>query len=202
VGEDVTYKDALIGEMLKLSSDSKVRFVGYNVARGPQFNDTLTLCPGHCLIETPCAENLIMGLAMGLSLEGFKPIACFERMDFLLGAMDAIVNHLCTLPELSGDQFDFPVVIRTCVGSTKPLDPGPQHTRDYVSAIKMMAPSLRIERLLSIDDIQKCYGSVLSTREPIMLVEYRALYDKTFEGVPTGVDKAQKANSAPAGDST
>lgn len=186
MGDDVTYKDALIGEMLKLAEDKRVKFIGYNVAYGPQFNGTLTLCPRHCLIETPCAENLMMGIGMGMALEGFIPIVCFERMDFIFNGMDAIVNHLCKLPYLSGDQFDFPLVIRACVGHNKPLDPGPQHVMDYSRIVPQMC-HIDIRRLLSIEDIQKNYSEIPYITKPIMLVEYRSLYEMESTDVK-GID--------------
>jgi hypothetical protein len=67
-------------------------FIGYNVARGDAMG-TLKGIEENQKLETPVAENLMSGLAIGMSFEGFRPVLYFERHDFILVAMDAIVNH-------------------------------------------------------------------------------------------------------------
>ena len=50
--------------------------------------------PSKKKIETPVFEDAQMGMSIGLSLEGFIPITCFPRFDFLILAMNQLVNHL------------------------------------------------------------------------------------------------------------
>jgi pyruvate/2-oxoglutarate/acetoin dehydrogenase E1 component len=64
----------------------------------------------------PVAEELQMGMSIGLSLEGYLPISCYPRMDFLPRAMDQIVNHLDLLEDLSKGLFMPKVIIRTSIG--------------------------------------------------------------------------------------
>ena len=123
----MTYKENLHNKMLELSKDPLVRFLGYNTKYGHQFNGTLKGCEESC-IELPVAENLIMGLAIGMALEGYTPIVCIERMNFLWTCADAIINHLGKARELGWGQLD--VVIRTCICGNAPLDPGCQHQGD------------------------------------------------------------------------
>jgi len=131
----MTYKDHITHAMNKLAKDPKTVFVGYNLAYGSHAYGTLEGIPKNRILETPIAENLMVGMAMGMSLEGYKPIVIFERHDFLWIAMDAIRNHLDMMPRLSGGQFDFPVIIRTIVGTDTPLDPGVQHKQDYTDVL-------------------------------------------------------------------
>lgn len=169
----LTYKDELTLVMTELSNHKDVRFIGYNTAYGHRFNDTLVNVPMSSCIEMPVAENLIMGVGIGMSLEGYRPIVCIERMDFLWACADAIVNHLDKAKELGWPALK--VIIRTCVGGSAPLDPGCQHKGDYTEAFKRLlsAPVLAIKRC---EDVAKVYKEAMEHDGPVMCVEYKDLY--------------------------
>ena len=180
----MTYKDELTRVMTDISKDPNVMFIGYNTRYGHRFNGTLNgVCEGKCL-EMPVAENLIMGVAMGMSLEGYRPVVCLERMDFLWACADAIINHLDKAKQLGWPPLN--VVIRTCVGGHAPLDPGCQHTGDYVKAFSdlMVAPVVAIKRG---EEIDKVWKEAMRHEGPIMIVEYRELYNEPI--LPTVSDK-------------
>jgi pyruvate/2-oxoglutarate/acetoin dehydrogenase E1 component len=174
------YKDALKISMENLSKDSKVVFLGYNVCYGSKAYGTLANISKEQLLETPLAENLMMGLAMGMSLEGYRPVVFIERHDFLFNLLDGIVNHLDKIGRLSQGQFNLPVIIRAVVGSKKPLDPGLQHTQDYTEALKKMV-SFPVIELKKPEQIIIEYEKVTKTNSPILFVEWKELYD--LEGV-------------------
>lgn len=164
------YKQFLINEMYELSQDEKVRFIGYNTRYGHRMYGTLNKVPKKQCIEMPLCESLMVGMAEGMSLEGFKPIVCFERQDFMLIASDQIINHLALMPKLSGDQFHFPVVIRAIVGSRNPkFDLGLQHTKDLTYIFK---PYINI-----ISFTKKEYTNY-EWNEPIIITEQKELYEK------------------------
>jgi len=133
----MTNKELLTDINRVLAHDRRVRFIGYNTRYGHRMYGTLNEVPKRKCIETPVAESLMVGLAMGMSLEGFRPIIMFERMDFMLVAADQIINHLALLPKISGNQFQFPVLIRAIIGSQdKKFDLGLQHTKDLTYIFK------------------------------------------------------------------
>lgn len=170
------YKDAVKKSMDFLASDKKVLFVGYNTKYGSRAYGTMKdISFGKC-IETPVAENLMVGMAIGLSLEGYKPVLYFERHDFLLNGMDGIVNHLDKLNKMSANQFKMPVIIRAVVGGKKPINPGVQHTQDYTKAIREMI-SFPIIELKKVSEIIPAYKKALKTKGPIMIIEKRDLYE-------------------------
>ena len=68
---------------------------------------TLKDVPDDQKIETPVAENLMVGLAIGMSFEGFKPVVYFERHDFMLVAADAISNHIDKIERISHGESRF-----------------------------------------------------------------------------------------------
>ena len=121
------YREALCWAMEHLVTRCNAVFLGYNISLGSQAYGTLTHVPAHHKLEMPVAENLMAGLAIGLALAGERPVLFFERHDFVLNALDALVNHLDKLELMSHGQFCAPVIVRAAVGSRRPLDPGPQH---------------------------------------------------------------------------
>lgn len=161
----MTYKENLHNKMLELSRDPLVRFLGYNTRYGHQFNGTLKGCEESC-IELPVAENLIMGLAIGMALEGYKPIVCIERINFLWTCADAIINHLDKAKQLGWGNL--PVIIRTCICGNTPLDPGCQHLGDYTDVWK---------KLLNNIYVTHSWDYINPTDLPIMVIEDRRDYE-------------------------
>lgn len=171
----MTYKQSLKNAMNKLALDEKRLFIGYNVKYGSKANGTLADVPDSQLIEMPVAENLIAGAAVGLALEGFKPVVWLERFDFILNALDAIVNHLDKLKEISKDEFDPHVVFRVNVGSSKnPLFTGPTHTQDFSEVMRKLV-SFPIVQINNANLIEQTYSNIDNTS--LLAVEYRDLYD-------------------------
>jgi pyruvate/2-oxoglutarate/acetoin dehydrogenase E1 component len=182
----MTYKESLTTSMDLLAMDPKTVFVGYNVRRGSMANGTLVNVPKKQLIETPVAENLMMGMAVGLSLEGFLPVVYFERFDFILNAMDAIINHLDKLAVLSTGQFKPKVIIRIVVGANAPLFTGPTHTQDFTEALRKLVsfPVIQLASLHPRDgQPTTIYGNALASPTSTAIVEYRELYPDTLREI-------------------
>ena len=99
----LTYKEALLKANTLLAADPKILYVGYGLKRGRALG-TLRDISEKQIIEMPVAENLMTGFAIGLSLKDYKPIVFIERMDFLMNALDAIVNHLDKIRKKSGNE--------------------------------------------------------------------------------------------------
>ena len=177
------YKDAIKQSMEMLAQDKNRVFLGYNVKFGSNAYGTLSDIPKSKLIETPVAENLMIGLATGMSLEGYLPVVFFERHDFMLDALDGIVNHLDKLESMSKGQYKTPVIIRAVIGSTKePLDAGIQHTQDFSEAFKKMIKFPIYEPKTSKEVIET-YLLVKKLSTPTMVIEQKGLYDIEFEEV-------------------
>lgn len=172
----MTYKDALTRSMELLAQDPARRFLGYNVKYGGKANGTLATVPEDRLIETPVAENLVAGLACGMSLEGFKPVVWFERFDFVLNALDAIVNHLDKIKEMSRGEFDPRVIFRCNVGGSKrPLYTGATHVQDFSSELRCMV-SFPVERVRTPDEVIDAYQRAAEADTSYLITEYRDSY--------------------------
>ena len=116
-GGKMTYKEHIIDSMEWLSEQKDTVFIGEGLINAGGIYGTMDKVPIKRCIEMPIAENLIVGAAMGLTLLGYRPIVVFQRMDFMLVAADAIINHLCKIPAMSGDRVKLPVIIRAIIGN-------------------------------------------------------------------------------------
>ena len=71
------FKDAVTQGMTELGDEGTI-FIGYSIIPGDAMG-TLKDVPQDQKIETPVAENLMVGLAIGMSFEGFKPVVYFDK---------------------------------------------------------------------------------------------------------------------------
>ena len=168
------YKQAINESMKQIGLYPNSVFLGYNVKYGKAAG-TLEGVSEDKLIETPVAENLMMGMAIGMSLNGKLPVVYFERFDFVLNAVDSILNHLDKIELLSDKEFIPRVIIRCVVGNTeKPLFSGPTHTQDF--SWMFLRSSFPLYLCATPDDIIDAYSLVLKTEKSAMVVEYKDLY--------------------------
>lgn len=135
---DLTYKAALRQSMTMLGKDPLVRVCGYGLKVGHE-KGSFAGVPFAQLQEFTVAEGLMTSAAIGLSLMGLKPVIFYERFDFVLNALDAIVNHLDAAEIISKGEFRPTAILRIVVGNTaNPLFTGHTHTRNHAEALKRM----------------------------------------------------------------
>lgn len=151
------YKSELIRSMNYLASKPDTIFLGQSVLySGNAIFNTLKEVPSKKKIETPVFEDAQMGMSIGLSLGGYVPITCFPRFDFLILAMNQMVNHLDKIRLMSRDEIRPRIIIRTSVGSKKPLDGGPQHTQNYTKMFKDILTEIKV---VYLDDPKKIFST-------------------------------------------
>jgi len=164
-----------------LAREERTLFLGYNVLMGSRAYGTLSRVPAEKCLETPVAENLMAGMAIGMAMEGLRPVLFYERHDFMLNALDALVNHLDKIDGLSRGRFKAPVIIRAVVGGTKPIYPGLQHTQDFSPLFRSLFRFPVLE-LGTEDDIPRLYQETLTREEPVMFIERKDLYESEWRG--------------------
>ena len=173
----MTYKEKITELFTEYSKDPQVVHVGYNVLYG-KAGGTLIGVDEKQLIETPVCENLMVGMAIGMSLSGYKPIVYFERMDFIMNAMDAIINHAVKLKDLSGGLFCPNVWLRCVVGnSKKPLYTGPTHTQDFG---RMFEPYMNVFEFSYAYDIENMFVNASMINAVRMTIEYKDDYEQVL----------------------
>ena len=158
--------------MLLLAADPRVVFLGQNVVYdgNVMFKD-LEGVPMDRRLELPVAEEMQMGMSIGLALQGYVPVSVYPRMDFLLLAMNQLVNHLDKLEAMSRGQYRPKVIIRTKRGAKTPLDAGPQHTQDHTTAFRMMLTNVGVVRLVAAQQAEAVYRAALASVQSTLVVE-------------------------------
>jgi len=174
-----TYKELLIDTMTLLAKDKRTLFIGQSVLfPGHALYNTIKHLPEGKRIEMPVCEELQTGICTGLALQGFIPVSIYPRMDFLICATNQIVNHLDKIEEMSSGEFKPKVIIRTAIGSNKPLMPGCQHNQDYTEALVKMLTNVDVVKLTNKEMIIPEYEKALKSKRSTILIELPELYDK------------------------
>ncbi len=121
-------------------------------------------------IELPVAEEMQMGMSLGMALEGYIPVTIYPRWNFLLLATNQLVNHLDKISEISNNKIKPQIIIRTAVGSVRPLDPQSQHKGDFSKAFKQMCNNIDVYKITKANEVFKTYKKVLKNKKRISLV--------------------------------
>ena len=161
------YRENIIRAMKLLSEDERVIFLGQGVAeKGTYMSTTLEGLPNR--LELPVAEEMQMGMSIGLSLTGKIPVSVYPRWNFLLCATNQLVNHL--------DKMKAHVIVRVGAGSTTPLYPGEQHVGDFTESFRLMCPNTRFVVLDSSDQVIPAYMEALNYNGPTVITELADAY--------------------------
>ena len=118
------YFDELKKSMSYLAKTKKTIFIGQAVEYpGTAITNTLKEIPKKKLYELPVCEEMQMGISIGLVMQNFVPISIYPRLNFLILSMNQLVNHLDKLNQMTKNKFKSKVIIRTSIGSERPLHP-------------------------------------------------------------------------------
>ena len=162
-----------------LAENPNTVFLGQAVAvAGTAMRSTLTEVADEKLIELPVAEEMQMGMTLGLALNGFIPVSIYPRWNFLLCSISQLVNHLDKVQVMANDGFKAKAIIHTGIGSERPLHPQFQHVGDYTDAIQKMCTTIDVIRLEEPEDIFPAYEKALLREDGrnTILVEYGDFY--------------------------
>lgn len=170
--KDISYKNAITEAMTEIGKCNSI-FIGYNVKNGNAMGSLINVDDSKKL-ETPVAENLMTGLAIGMSFEGFRPVLFFERHDFMLVAADAIINHVNYIERISHGEFTCPVIIKTVVADSGPFYSGPTHSQDFTEGFRHMV-DFPVYVPENGREMTLAYKWALQSNRPSMIVEKKSL---------------------------
>ena len=170
---DLSYKEAMIQTQTELGEEGAI-FIGYNVLYGNAIG-TLKNVLDEQKLETPVAENLMAGLAIGMSFEGYTPVVYYERHDFMLVAADAIINHIDKIERISHGEFKCPVIIRAVTADAGPFYSGITHSQDFTKVFKE-AVSFPVHDPVTGDDVIRAFRGAKESGRPAMIVERKSRY--------------------------
>lgn len=173
------YYDELCRSMEYLAYDQRVVFMGQAViAKGTAMTTTIDKISTSRKIELPVAEEMQMGMSVGMALAGFVPVTFYPRWNFLLLAVNQLVGHLDKLPIMSQGGYQPKVIVRTSVGSERPLHPQCQHVGDFTDAFRLMLSTVEVIRLDESEQIFPAYQKALERTDgrSTVLVEWGDFY--------------------------
>ena len=133
---------------------------------------------GERVIDLPLAENGCMGIAIGSSLVGMIPIVIHQRMDFLLLAMDQILNHAAKWNYMFGGHQSVPIVIKCTVGQG--WGQGPTHSQSLQALFSHM-PGVKVVMPSNPYDAKGLFTSSLEDPNPVVFIEQYLCYSTKGE---------------------
>ena len=175
------YFEELKKSMNWLSTKNDTLFIGQAVEYpGTAMTNTLSEVKKEKLYELPVAEELQMGISLGMSLNSVVPISIFPRWNFMLCAMNQLVNHIDKLESMDCNNFNSKIIIRTGIGSERPLHPQFQHVGDLTDGLNLILHKVEIVRLFEPKDIFDNYVRAYERTDNVstILVEYGDFYNE------------------------
>jgi pyruvate/2-oxoglutarate/acetoin dehydrogenase E1 component len=128
------------------------------------------------VLDSPVSENATTGAAVGAALAGMRPIVVHPRMDFMLLAVDPIVNQAANWSYLFAGKAGVPVVIRAIVN--RGGEQGAQHSQ-AVQAMFAHVPGLKVVMPATPYDAKGLLVSAVYDGNPVMYIDDRWLYTQT-----------------------
>jgi 2-oxoisovalerate dehydrogenase E1 component beta subunit len=175
------------GLRVALAADPRVIVIGEDVGRnGGVFRVTEGLQAefgSERVCDTPLAENGIVGGAIGLALNGMRPVAEIQFVDFIYPAFDQIVSELAKMRWRSAGQYACPVVIRAPYGGG--IRGGLYHSQSpeayfcHTAGLKVVIPATPA-------DAKGLLLAALEGEDPVIFLEPKRLYRSVREDVPEG----------------
>jgi pyruvate/2-oxoglutarate/acetoin dehydrogenase E1 component len=125
------------------------------------------------IFDTPLAEDGMTGIAIGAALAGLRPVHVHIRMDFLLLAMNQIVNMAAKMCHMYAGALSVPLVIRAIIG--KSWGQGAQHSQS-IYPLFMNIPGLKVAAPSTPYDAKGCLIESIRDNNPVIFIEHRMLY--------------------------
>ena len=132
----------------------------------------------HRIIDTPVSESACTGAAVGAGLAGMRPIVVHPRVDFMLYAMDAVVNQAAKWSHMIGGQAHPRLTIRAIIN--RGGEQGAQHSQSLHSWFAHI-PGLRVVMPASVADARDMLIASVLCDDPVLYLDDRWLYSQTAD---------------------
>jgi pyruvate/2-oxoglutarate/acetoin dehydrogenase E1 component len=133
------------------------------------------------VLDTPLAENLIIGAAVGAAVEGMRPVCEMQFADFISCGFDQLVNVAAKLHYRQG--VAVPMVVRLPSGGG--FSGGPFHSQNP-EAWFLQAPGLKVVAPATAADAKGLLASAIRDPNPVIFLEHKHLYRRVKGDVPDG----------------
>ncbi|MCL6547963.1 MAG: alpha-ketoacid dehydrogenase subunit beta [Alicyclobacillus sp.] len=170
---------------LELARDERVLVFGEDVGRnGGVFRATEGLQKkygSNRVFDTPLAESGICGLATGLAIQGFRPVAEIQFFGFVFEAMDQIAGQASRMRYRTGGRFTCPIVYRAPFGGGVKT---PELHSDSLEGLFVQTPGLKVIIPSTPYDAKGLLISAIRDNDPVLFLEHMKLYRSFREEVP------------------
>ena len=167
-------REALSEEMRK---DPNIFLLGEEVA---EYNGAYKVSQGMLeefgakrIIDTPIAELGFAGIGVGAAMNGLRPIVEFMTFNFSLVAIDQVINAAAKMYQMSGGQFNIPMVFRGPTGSAGQL--GAQHSQAFENGYAN-CPGLKVVVPSNPYDAKGLLKSAILDNDPVIFMESEQMY--------------------------
>ena len=182
---DVTLVEAVNMALHRaMADDENVVVLGEDIAtNGGVFRATVGLKEAFGfkrVMDTPLAENLIAGTAIGMATQGLKPVAEFQFMGFIYAGMEQIVSHAARMRNRTRGRLHCPLVFRAPFGGGIHA---PEHHSESTEALFAHIPGLRV---VIPSSPQRAYGLLLAAirnPDPVIFLEPKRIYRAVTQSV-------------------
>ncbi len=134
------------------------------------------------VFDMPTSENAMTGVAIGASLNGVRPVMVHQRLDFILLALDQLVNNAAKWHYMYGGRAHVPITIRSSIG--RGWGQGPTHSQHF-QALFSQIPGLKVVMPTTAGDAKGLLLSSIFDDNPVIFLEHRWLHNLSGE-VPEG----------------
>lgn len=130
------------------------------------------------VFDTPIAEAAILGSAVGAAMSGMRPVVEIMWGDFMLVALDQIINQAANIRYVTRGEASAPMVVRTQQGAT----PGScaQHSQ-CLEALLFHIPGLKLGLPANAQEAHDMLRAAIADPDPVVIIEARALYQKKID---------------------
>ncbi|KMZ40570.1 alpha-ketoacid dehydrogenase subunit beta [Brevibacillus sp. HB1.3] len=135
------------------------------------------------VFDTPLAESGIGGLAVGLSVNGFRPVAEIQFFGFVFETFDAIASQATRMRYRSGGRFTSPVTFRSPFGGGVKT---PELHADSLEGLMLQTPGLKVVIPSNPYDAKGLLISAIRDNDPVVFLEHMKLYRSFRQEVPEG----------------
>lgn len=182
----LTYAEAIReAHQQLLASDPRVFLLGQGVwspwYAGTSLKDLEKEFGKERVIDSPVSENAVTGAAVGAALAGMRPIIFHPRMDFMLLAMDPIINQAANWASMFAGQVGAPVVVRAAIN--RGGEQGAQHSQ-ALHGLFFHVPGLKIVMPSTPYDAKGLLVSAVYDGNPVLYIDDRWLYSERGEVPP------------------
>ncbi|MGN7611097.1 alpha-ketoacid dehydrogenase subunit beta [Magnetococcales bacterium HHB-1] len=177
--ETITYRQALTEAMTEeMQRDPSVFVYGIDVADhkrifGSSTGLVETFGSDRCF-STPLSEDAMTGFGLGAAINGLRPIHVHMRIDFMLLAMNQIVNMISSYNYATVGNYPVPMVIRAIIG--RGWGQSYQHNKTLQSWLAHI-PGLKVVMPTTPKDAKGMLKSAIRDNNPVIFIEHRWLYD-------------------------